>query len=108
MLSIDKGSISTSLVNGHLQTLQFDKNTRSYLKSAFIDTSNKHGQHENMGSIVLPHLNSGWHVDQAILSEDERLVVIRFGKDASPECMRQDEVLYRIADKVKNFAVICK
>lgn len=61
-----------------------------------------------MGSIVLPHLNSGWHVDQAILSEDERLVVIRFGKDASPECMRQDEVLYRIADKVKNFAVICK
>lgn len=21
-----------------------------------------------MGSVVLPHLNSGWHVDQAILS----------------------------------------
>lgn len=59
-----------------------------------------------MGSIVLPHLETGWHVDQAILSEDERLVVIRFGKDYSPECMRQDEVLYRIADKVKNFAVI--
>ncbi|KAH6668643.1 mitosis protein dim1 [Plectosphaerella plurivora] len=59
-----------------------------------------------MGSVVLTHLNSGWHVDQAILSEEERLVVIRFGRDSDPNCMRQDEVLYRIQDKVKNFAVI--
>lgn len=59
-----------------------------------------------MGSVVLPHLNTGWHVDQAIMSEDERLVVIRFGRDWDPDCMRQDEVLYRIADRVKNFAVI--
>ncbi|KAI1393235.1 mitosis protein dim1 [Hypoxylon trugodes] len=59
-----------------------------------------------MGSIVLPHLNTGWHVDQAILSETERVVAIRFGRDHDPECMRQDEVLYRIADKVKNFCVI--
>jgi len=79
---------------------------------------------DNMGSIVLPHLETGkfhnrdpdympttnvtlgWHVDQAILSEDERLVVIRFGRDWSADCMRQDEVLYRVADRVKNFAVI--
>jgi hypothetical protein len=60
----------------------------------------------NMGSVVLPHLRSGWHVDQAILSEEERLVVIRFGRDSNPDCMRQDEILYRIADRVKNFAVI--
>ena len=33
-------------------------------------------------------------------------MVIRFGRDWDPDCMRQDEVLYRIADKVKNFAVI--
>lgn len=59
-----------------------------------------------MGSVVLPHLESGWHVDQAILSEDERLVVIRFGRDHDPDCMRQDEVLYKIAERVKNFAVI--
>lgn len=59
-----------------------------------------------MGSVVLPHLVTGWHVDQAILSEEERLVVIRFGRDWDPDCMRQDEVLYRIADRVKNFAVI--
>ncbi|KAL8938610.1 MAG: hypothetical protein Q9216_003803 [Gyalolechia sp. 2 TL-2023] len=59
-----------------------------------------------MGSVVLPHLTTGWHVDQAILTEEERLVVIRFGRDWDPDCMRQDEVLYRIADRVKNFAVI--
>jgi U5 snRNP protein, DIM1 family len=59
-----------------------------------------------MGSVVLPHLNSGWHVDQAILSEEERLVMVRFGRDWDPDCMRQDEVLYKIAEKVKNFAVI--
>ncbi|KAE8355175.1 hypothetical protein BDV28DRAFT_129448 [Aspergillus coremiiformis] len=28
-----------------------------------------------MGSVVLPHLRTAWHVDQAILSEEERLVV---------------------------------
>jgi len=59
-----------------------------------------------MGSVVLPHLRTGWHVDQAILSEEERLVVIRFGRDHDSGCMRQDEVLYKVADKLKNFAVI--
>jgi hypothetical protein len=59
-----------------------------------------------MGSILLPHLQTGWHVDQAILSEPERLVVIRFGRDGNEACMKQDDVLARIADKVKNFAVL--
>ena len=59
-----------------------------------------------MGSVVLPHLRTGWHVDQAILSEEDRLVVIRFGRDADADCMRQDEVLFKIADRVKNFAAI--
>jgi DIM1 family U5 snRNP protein len=40
---------------------------------------------------------TGWHVDQAIMSEDERLVIIRFGRDWDPDCMRQDEVLYRVS-----------
>jgi len=48
-----------------------------------------------MGSVVLPHLKTGWHVDQAIMSEEDRLVAIRFGRDWDPDCMRQDEVLYR-------------
>ena len=59
-----------------------------------------------MGSVVIPHLVTGWHVDQAIMSEEDRLVVIRFGRDWDPDCMKQDEVLYKIADRVKNFAVI--
>lgn len=59
-----------------------------------------------MGSVVIAHLNSGWHVDQAILSEEERLVVVRWGRDWDADCMRQDEVLYKIADKIKSFAVV--
>lgn len=59
-----------------------------------------------MGSLALPHLPTAWHVDQAILSEEERLVVIRFGRDVDKSCMEQDEVLCNIADRVKNFAVV--
>merc|ERR1712196_35861 len=44
--------------------------------------------------------------DQAILSEEERLVVLRFGHDYEPECMQMDEVLYGIQEDVKNYAVI--
>eukprot|EP00941_MAST-03F_sp_MAST-3F-sp1_P002077 g2077.t1 len=57
-------------------------------------------------SYLLPHLTSGWAVDQAILTEEERVVVIRFGHDYNPTCMQMDEVLYSIAEKIKNFAVI--
>lgn len=39
-------------------------------------------------------------VDQAILSEEERVVVVRFGHDWDPTCMQMDEILYKIADKV--------
>lgn len=57
-------------------------------------------------SYMLPHLRTGWHVDQAILSEEERIVVLRFGRDKDEDCMRQDEVLFKIADRIRNFAVI--
>ncbi|MPC17567.1 thioredoxin-like protein 4A [Panulirus ornatus] len=57
-------------------------------------------------SYMLQHLHNGWQVDQAILSEEDRVVVIRFGHDWDPTCMKMDEVLYNIAEKVKNFAVI--
>ena len=59
-----------------------------------------------MGSLILPNLPSAWHVDQAILSEPDRLVVIRFGNVAHPDCLRQDDVLSKIAEQVKNFAVV--
>lgn len=57
-------------------------------------------------SYLLPHLTSGWDVDQAIVNEEDRVVVIRFGTDKNPTCMIQDEVLASIAETVRNFAVI--
>jgi hypothetical protein len=42
-------------------------------------------------SYMLPHLHNGWQVDQAILAEEDRVVVIRFGHDWDPSCMRMDE-----------------
>jgi len=57
-------------------------------------------------SYFLPHLPTGWHVDQAILSEDDRVVIIRFGNDWEPQCMKMDETLYAVSEKVQNFAVI--
>lgn len=57
-------------------------------------------------SYLLTHLNSGWAVDQAIVNEEEKVVVIRFGHDHDSTCMQMDEVLSSIAEDVKNFAVI--
>ncbi|XP_054935991.1 thioredoxin-like protein 4A [Physeter macrocephalus] len=54
-------------------------------------------------SYILPHLHNGWQVDQAVLSEEDRVVVIWFGHDWDPACMKMDEVL---CFKVKNVAVI--
>jgi hypothetical protein len=69
--------------------------TPATTKHLHTTTSLLQKQTNIMGSVVLPHLVTGWHVDQAIMSEDERLVIIRFGRDWDPDCMRQDEVLYR-------------
>jgi thiol-disulfide isomerase/thioredoxin len=57
-------------------------------------------------SYFLPHLPSGWHVDEAIKSEEDRIVVIRFGHDWDSQCMVMDETLHSVAEKVQNFAVI--
>ncbi|PWA36491.1 thioredoxin-like protein YLS8 [Artemisia annua] len=57
-------------------------------------------------SYLLPHLHSGWQVDQAILAEEERVVIIRFGNDGNATCMQMDEVLASVANTLKNFAVI--
>ena len=54
---------------------------------------------------MLQHLHNGWQVDQAILAEEDRVVVIRFGHDWDPACMVMDETMYKTAEKIKNFAV---
>jgi DIM1 family U5 snRNP protein len=57
-------------------------------------------------SFLLTHLHTGWDVDQAIVWEKERLVVIRFGHDHDSTCMRMDEILASCAELLKKFAVI--
>lgn len=57
-------------------------------------------------SYILPHLHSGWAVDQAIVTEEDRVVCLRFGHDWDSTCMDQDEILCRIAEDCKNYAVI--
>jgi DIM1 family U5 snRNP protein len=70
--------------------------------------TNQQLQHEQppVMSFMLPHLDSGWAVDQAIQTEENRVVVLRFGHDWDPQCTQQDETLYRISEDVKNYAVI--
>ncbi|KAK9813946.1 hypothetical protein WJX73_006041 [Symbiochloris irregularis] len=57
-------------------------------------------------SYLLPHLHKGFAVDQAILSEEDRVVIMRFGHDWDQTCMQMDEILSGSADQIKNFAVI--
>ena len=56
-------------------------------------------------AFLLPHLRSGWAVDQAILTEEERLVVLRFGRDADDTCMSMDEVRRRTRPKSSRIVV---
>ena len=55
---------------------------------------------------MLPHLDNGWEVDQAIINEGEKLVVIRFGHDWDPQCMQMDEVMLKGAAKLRNYVVM--
>ncbi|CAI2384525.1 unnamed protein product [Moneuplotes crassus] len=55
---------------------------------------------------MLPHLYNGWEVDQAILSEEDRVVIMRFGSDADPTCMQMDEILFKVSEDVREFAVV--
>ena len=57
-------------------------------------------------SYLLPHLNNGWEVDQAIVTEQEKIVCLRFGRDADPQCMLMDEVLAGTSTPLSNFCVI--
>ncbi|CAM9297681.1 unnamed protein product [Heterosigma akashiwo] len=57
-------------------------------------------------SYLLPHLRSGWAVDQAILTEEDRVVVLRFGHDYDSVCMQMDEILFELVEDVKNYAVV--
>ena len=64
-------------------------------------------------SYLLKHLNSGWEVDQAILSEEDKLVVktkinqiIRFGITDDTECLLMDEILLKVEEEISELASI--
>lgn len=57
-------------------------------------------------SYLLPQLTTPFAVDQAILHELKRVVCIRFGIEHHNDCIIVDEVLGKIAEKVKNMCVI--
>ena len=80
--------------------------SRSANRCLFPTTTSPHCLSSANMSYFLPHLPSGWHVDEAIKSEDDRVVVIRFGHDWDQQCMVMDETLHGVAEKVQNFAVI--
>lgn len=40
----------------------------------------------------MTHLHNGWQLDQAILSEEDRVIVVRFDHDWDPTCMKMDEI----------------
>ena len=66
----------------------------------------KNKRRQETMSYMLMHLHNGWAVDQAILSEERRIVIIRFGHDYDTECMKMDECLFGIANKIREMAVI--
>lgn len=55
---------------------------------------------------MLPHLYDGWEVDQTILQESNKVVIIRFGYENHRSCMQMDDMLYQIAFSIQNFASI--
>lgn len=57
-------------------------------------------------SAFLLHLTNVSEVDQAILTEDGRVVILRLGTDWDPTCKAMDELLHSISDTIKNFAIV--
>ena len=57
-------------------------------------------------SYTLIHLHNAWQVDQAIIAEEERVVIVRFGRDWDPDCMQMDHKLASIAEQISRMAVI--
>lgn len=51
-------------------------------------------------------LTSAYQVDQAILCETERLVIIRFGDPTHLDCILCDELLLKVAPILRRWAVI--
>lgn len=100
VLFLDLCSVNAEVRFWNLEPMSLRSSSTFFLPLIFLSTFAF-----NM-SYFLPHLPSGWHVDEAIKSEEDRVVVIRFGHDWDSQCMTMDETLHGVAEKVQNFAVI--
>ena len=54
----------------------------------------------------LVHLKNAWQVDQAIIHEEERIVIIRFGRDWDIDCMKMDYKLASLQEQISRMAII--
>mmetsp|Transcript_20387 Transcript_20387/g.28641 ORF Transcript_20387/g.28641 Transcript_20387/m.28641 type:complete len:128 (-) Transcript_20387:165-548(-) len=52
-------------------------------------------------------LSSASDVDQALINETERMVVIRWGYDEDPLCQEADRIMEAIENECINMAVFC-
>jgi len=96
-------TVEHTYINMYIQSLHPEPIHMRYVKNANVKLC---ADRFWLFSYFLPHLPSGWHVDEAIKSEEDRVVVIRFGHDWDSQCMTMDETLYSVAEKVQNFAVV--
>ena len=62
----------------------------------------------NLHPTTVPDLTNAFQVDQAILHEPSKLVVIRFGDHNDPLCKRQDDVLDKCARRTHAWCVFYK
>ena len=54
----------------------------------------------------LPRILTPYSVDLAIRTNIPYVIVVRFGKENTPDCVEMDAALQRIASKVRSFAEI--
>jgi len=57
-------------------------------------------------SFVLKKLNSKLEVDNAIKQTEDKVLVLRFGKDSDPGCLQCDDILAKTNDKLSNMSDI--
>jgi thiol-disulfide isomerase/thioredoxin len=55
---------------------------------------------------LLPRLTNKNLVDRAIREIEDMVVVLRFGQDQHPDCMKLDETLYKAQPELENMAAI--
>lgn len=53
----------------------------------------------------LLRLQNAWQVDQAILTDTERLVILRFGIDGTVSCTLMDDLILKVAPILRRFCV---